>query len=131
MENARYHRAQAELCLEIARHLSDPAAAGLMRTAAARHFEQAVVLEALSTAPSGISRGDDTTRDDFSDSFYYRAIRTQIGEALRSELLPTEPASDRFLELLLALDQSKGGQGASEDACLPEQKSARSEGTDQ
>jgi hypothetical protein len=54
MENARYHRAESELCLEMARHLSDPVAAGLMRTAAARHFEQAAELEALSAAPSGV-----------------------------------------------------------------------------
>ena len=78
MEN--YRRAQAELCLEMARHLSDPIAAGLMRTAAARHVEQAAELEGLSTAPPGVLRGDDNRRDDFSDSFYYRAIRTHIGE---------------------------------------------------
>jgi hypothetical protein len=31
------------------------------------------------------------TADDFSDSFYYRAIRTKIGEALRRKLLFREP----------------------------------------
>jgi hypothetical protein len=60
MESARYHRVQAELCLEMARHLSNSFAAGLMRAAAARHFEQAVELEASSTGPSWISRGKPT-----------------------------------------------------------------------
>jgi hypothetical protein len=131
MEKARYHRDQAALCLQIASLLSDPIAARLMRMAAARHFEQVAKLEALSTAPSGILRGDDNGRDDFSDSFdcrtnsfYYRTIRTRIGEALRSQLVPTEPAPERFLKLLLALDQSKGGQGVSTDARPPEEKSA-------
>jgi hypothetical protein len=41
MNQARYHRGLAERCLEIARHLSDPLAASLMRAAAARHREQA------------------------------------------------------------------------------------------
>jgi hypothetical protein len=43
--------------------------------------------------------------DDFSDSFYYRAIRTRIGEALRTLLIPREPASGRISELLSELDQ--------------------------
>jgi hypothetical protein len=50
--------------------------------------------------------------DHFSDSFYYRAIRTRIGEALRTLLVPTEPAPERFLKLLLALDQPKGGDAS-------------------
>jgi hypothetical protein len=45
--------------------------------------------------------------DDFSDSFYYRAIRTRMGEALRNRSLPTEPLSERLIELLHALDQPK------------------------
>src|ERR1700675_1949543 len=101
MEKACYHRDQAALCLQMARFISDPVAARLMRTAAARHFEQVAKFEALSTDPSGTLRGDDN--DDFSDSFYYRAIRTRIGEALRSQLVPTEPTPERFLKLLLAL----------------------------
>jgi hypothetical protein len=50
------------------------------------------------------------TADDFSDSFYYRAIRTKIGEALRSQLLAREPAPERLLDLLQELDQP-GGEG--------------------
>jgi hypothetical protein len=41
MNQARYHRGLSERCLEIARHLSDPLAASLMRADAARHREQA------------------------------------------------------------------------------------------
>jgi hypothetical protein len=49
--------------------------------------------------------------DDFSDSFYFRAIRTRIGQALRTLLVPTEPSPERFSELLHALDQPKGRAG--------------------
>jgi hypothetical protein len=35
---------------------------------------------------------------------YDRAIRTKIGEALRTLFVPTEPAPERLLELLGALD---------------------------
>jgi hypothetical protein len=45
------------------------------------------------------------SRDVFADSFYYRAIRTKIGEELRTRLVPTEPASDRILKALQALGQ--------------------------
>jgi hypothetical protein len=45
MQPARYHRERAELCLEIAGHMSDRQAADVLRTAAGRHFEQAIELE--------------------------------------------------------------------------------------
>jgi hypothetical protein len=79
METARYHRDRAALCLQIVSLLSDPVAARLMRMAAARHCGQVAELEALSPAPSATLRDDGNGRDDFSDSFYYRAIRTRIG----------------------------------------------------
>jgi hypothetical protein len=61
------------------------------------------------------------TADDFSDSFYYRAIRTKIGEAVRSELEPTEPPPKRLLDLLQALDHPRVGQSPpSEVATCPE-----------
>jgi hypothetical protein len=41
MDDARYHRCQAELCLEIAELMSDPAAAKLLREAATRHLAEA------------------------------------------------------------------------------------------
>ena len=43
------------------------------------------------------------TADDFSDSFYYRAIRTKIGEVLRGRFEPTEPPPKRLMDLLHAL----------------------------
>jgi hypothetical protein len=104
--------------------MSDSQAANILRTAAARHFEQAIELK------KGQPISDPV---DFSDSFYYRAIRTKIGEALRSQLVPTEPPPEKFLKLLRALDQPKGGHnggmeekhGGSKDAPEPpEEKSA-------
>jgi hypothetical protein len=45
MQSARYHCDQAELCLEMARQMSDPDAADILCAAAARHFAQAMELE--------------------------------------------------------------------------------------
>jgi hypothetical protein len=42
MEGARYHRQQAEQCLQLARRTTDPLAANLLREAAARHVALAV-----------------------------------------------------------------------------------------
>ena len=47
MATARYHRDQAELCLEMARQMSDRNASDMFRATAVRHFEQAVELEKL------------------------------------------------------------------------------------
>jgi hypothetical protein len=49
MQSARYHRARAELCLQMAQHMSDPAAASLLRDHAMRHFAHAVELETQSS----------------------------------------------------------------------------------
>jgi hypothetical protein len=45
MQSLRYHREQAELCLEMARQMSDRHAADVLCAAAARHFAQAIELE--------------------------------------------------------------------------------------
>jgi hypothetical protein len=45
MDKAPYHYDQAERCLELGRHLSDPLGASLTLAAAARHFERAAQLE--------------------------------------------------------------------------------------
>jgi hypothetical protein len=50
MESARYHRHQAELCLEIARQMIDRQEADRLCAAAARHFAQAIELEKQTTA---------------------------------------------------------------------------------
>jgi hypothetical protein len=47
VETPRYHRDQAEDCLELARLMSDPHAARILRSAAGRYFEQASELEKL------------------------------------------------------------------------------------
>jgi hypothetical protein len=53
METPRYHLQQAEHCLELARLMSDPHSAHILRSAAGRHFEQASELEKLKvTSPS-------------------------------------------------------------------------------
>jgi hypothetical protein len=44
MDEARYHRRQAELCLQIAELMSDPAAAKILRETATRHFAEATEL---------------------------------------------------------------------------------------
>ena len=45
MQTARYHREHAELCLEMARSMSDREAAAVLCMAAARHFAHAIELE--------------------------------------------------------------------------------------
>jgi len=51
MRDARYLRAQAELCLEIARQMSDPRAAEQLRADAARYHDEAAAIEGME--PSG------------------------------------------------------------------------------
>ena len=54
-------------------------------------------------------RRDEGRPDDFADSYYYRAIRTGIGRALRREFRMKEPPPDRIAKLLLELDEQSGG----------------------
>jgi hypothetical protein len=129
MQTARYHREQAELCLEMARSMRDRRAADILRAAAVRHFEQAIELEKMQDHPPapptvGVPNVRNERPDDFSDSFYYRAIRTKIGEALRSHFSPTEPPPERLLDLLQKLDEPRVGDtgGADEKPECPEQR---------
>ena len=41
--------------------------------------------------------------DDFRDSFYYRAIRTRLGAALRAQFDLSQPLPDRITALLTLL----------------------------
>jgi hypothetical protein len=41
--------------------------------------------------------------DDFRDSFYYRAIRTRLGAALRAQFDLSQPLPDRITSLLTLL----------------------------
>ena len=45
MDDARYWRGQAALCLEIAKQISDPRGADQMRSTAAKYFSRATELE--------------------------------------------------------------------------------------
>ena len=56
-----------------------------------------------------------TAPDELSDS-YHQAIRTGIGETLRTLFVPMEPPPERLLELLHALDQPKGGEDSKKRA---------------
>jgi hypothetical protein len=56
MEARRYHLEQAEDCLELARLMSDPHAARILRSAAERHFEQASELELTAAPPRSLPR---------------------------------------------------------------------------
>lgn len=50
MRDARYLRGQAELCLEMARQMSDPKAAENLRAEAARYHAEAAEIEGTDSA---------------------------------------------------------------------------------
>ncbi len=104
MEDARYHREKTEECLQMAGHMSDPLSANLMRGAAARHLARAIELE----AKAGLTTEPDR-RSDVSESAYHRAIRTSIGQGLRSQPAPTEPPPQVVLDALRELDGQEDG----------------------
>ena len=49
--------------------------------------------------------------DDFRDSFYYRAIRTKLGQALRNYHPVTEPMPERLAQLLRELEARMTREG--------------------
>ena len=55
MRDARYLRGQAELCLQIARQISDPKAAEQLRADAARYHAEATEIEGTETSTPPIS----------------------------------------------------------------------------
>jgi hypothetical protein len=83
MENARFFRGQAAMCLQIA-GASDPERAEAFLVAATRYFAHAIALEKR-TELAG--------------------IQAQIGEELRILFAVTEPSPERLLELVRVLDQ--------------------------
>jgi hypothetical protein len=100
----------------MARHMSDPLAANLLRDAAARHLAQARELEQVrATGRSQRPEEPEERPDDFSDSFYYRAMRTAIAGALRDQLAPTEPPPERQSNALKALDGPSGDAGGNDE----------------
>jgi hypothetical protein len=50
--------------------------------------------------------------DDFKDSFYYRAIRTRIGAALRAQFDLSQPLPDRIAALLNRLGKESADASA-------------------
>jgi hypothetical protein len=56
MQSVRYHREQAELCLEMAHQMSDRDAADGLFAAAARHLAQAIELEKRDGTAPGVNR---------------------------------------------------------------------------
>ena len=109
MDRAPYHRDQAQALRKMAQHTSDPLAASLFRAVAAEHLARAEKPEKANGSDQEIN-DPEKRADDFSDSFYYRLIRTGIARALQS--VPTEPASERLLEALETLDRVTEGKGA-------------------
>jgi hypothetical protein len=65
---------------------------------------------------------------DFSDSLYYRAIQTKIGEALRTRLVPTEPASDQILKAPHELDHQQEDHATEEKQDSATQGSSKTKG---
>ena len=58
MRDARYLRGQAELCLQIARQISDPKAAEQLRADAARYHAEATEIEGVEPSTPPISAKD-------------------------------------------------------------------------
>jgi hypothetical protein len=52
MRDAKYLRAQAELCLEMARQVSDETTAGNLRAEAARHHAEAAEIGSVDQPPA-------------------------------------------------------------------------------
>ena len=104
MGNACQHRDKAKRCLEIARNMSDSLAVHLMCQAAAEHFSRALELESQTEAEASSPSPHEPVQrpEDFSDSFYYRAVRNGVAQKLQS--LPTEPVPEGLLKTLQALD---------------------------
>jgi hypothetical protein len=61
---------------------------------------------ALVSTPDAESADMQDRPDDFTDSFYYRAIRTRIGAALQAQYDLAKPLPDRISDLLAKLDQT-------------------------
>src|SRR5947209_4530662 len=95
MDDARHPCDHPKRRLEKALHTTDQLAANLRRYAA--------------QGPPNTPKGPGKDPDDYSDSLYYRAVRTRIGRALRS--VPTEPAPERVLKAIEPLDRATDGGG--------------------
>jgi hypothetical protein len=59
VHDARYFRSRAELCLTMARQMSDPAAADYLRTMAAHYVERAAAVETEAGSSRSASASED------------------------------------------------------------------------
>ena len=74
MEGAGYLRSQAELCLQMARAMSDPHAADRLRAAAARYFARALVVESQTpTAERTLPLRANEARKSVMARYFFRA----------------------------------------------------------
>jgi beta-phosphoglucomutase-like phosphatase (HAD superfamily) len=103
VETASYLRGRAKHYLELARLMDNPIAVSFLRAAADRDLARAVAVEKRATSTQELE-----SRVGFSDNFYYRAIRADLAERLRSRPAPTVPPPDRILAALQALDCPPG-----------------------
>jgi hypothetical protein len=96
-----------------------PRAAAFPAGVAARRAggnDKAVSALMLSDCPIRESAAMSDRDEDFKDSFYYRAIRTRIGAALRAQFDLSQPLPERITALLTQLDKEPGGAAPAEGA---------------
>ena len=128
MKDASYFRARAELCLNVARLLSDRNAAERLRIEAAENVARAVALEARSGSPvsnSSAMAGRPEPLPDFANpasakeehksgkpdarkgNRYRRVIQTMIGQELGARYDLPQEIPHRILTLLMQLNEQR------------------------
>ena len=126
MRDAKYFRARAEQCLNIASLMSDRTAADRLRVEAAENIGRAVALEARSDPPvsnpsaTAERRGQlpDVTNEDFKSSqpdiwknnHYRGVIRATIGQELGAHYALPQELPHRILTLLMQLNERHRGK---------------------
>jgi hypothetical protein len=124
MKDASYFRARAELCLNVARLLSDRNAAERLRIEAAENVARAVALEARSGPSSSPAMGQGRSADSttpkladeksksgppnvWKDDRHRRVVQAMIGQELGARYdLPRE-LPHRILTLLMQLNEQR------------------------
>jgi hypothetical protein len=121
MRDAKYFRARAEQCLNIARLMSDRTAADHLRFEAAENIGRAVALEARSDPPISNSsatverrgqlpdfaNGDSKSSqpDIWKENHYRGVIRATIGQELGSRYGLPQQLPHRIFTLLMQLNE--------------------------
>ena len=121
MRNAQYLRTQADLCLELARQLSDSASVASLTEEAARYRAEAAGVETGQKTESkgsahGFARADVRSRMRAKDDRalkekrgYYRLLRHLLGEKLEASYREDQarPLPPHLLDLLKTLEYPK------------------------